>query len=284
VTPRPVRNSVKIAARHSSGSSGIPASGQSPDEVGVGAFAGSVVAAAVILAPDQVIDGLADSKLLSPKRREKLFAVISAGAVAIGIGRADVEEVDRLNIYWAAMEARRRAVEALPWLTGSAGSSGCRVPQTAVVDGDALSVSIAAASIVAKVTRDSIMQEYAQFERHKRLRHDGSYLCSRTARAVAASSLVIRASVACSSATIAACIVGTVGAVKCQLSRPLRVSPLRTASNRSARLNGLANTAIELVCCVIASVASSRCAVIKINGRQEPDRTLVLWMVVHSSI
>ena len=73
-----------------------------------------VVAAAVILAPRTTIDGLADSKLLSPKRREKLFAVISAGAVAIGIGRTDVEEVDRLNIYWAAMEARRRAVEALP--------------------------------------------------------------------------------------------------------------------------------------------------------------------------
>jgi ribonuclease HII len=61
---------------------------------------------------------LADSKLLSPKRREKLFAVISASAVAIGIGRTEVKEVDRLNIYWAAMEARRRAVEALPRVPG----------------------------------------------------------------------------------------------------------------------------------------------------------------------
>ena len=149
------------------------------DEVGVGAFAGPVIAAAVVLASDQVIDGLADSKLLSPKRRQKLFAVISAGAVAIGIGRADVEEVDRLNIYWAAMEARRRAVEALPitpahiLVDGKRRISGCRLPQTAVIDGDALSASIAAASIVAKVTRDSIMEEYAQhypeygFERHK---------------------------------------------------------------------------------------------------------------------
>jgi ribonuclease HII len=84
------------------------------DEVGVGAFAGPVIAAAVILAPHTMIDGLADSKLLSSKRREKLFALISADAVAIGIGRTDVEEVDRLNVYWAAMEARRRAVEALP--------------------------------------------------------------------------------------------------------------------------------------------------------------------------
>jgi ribonuclease HII len=69
------------------------------DEVGVGAFAGPVVAAAVILAPGTIIDGLADSKLLSPKRREHLFAVISGCALAMGIGRADVEEVDRLNIH-----------------------------------------------------------------------------------------------------------------------------------------------------------------------------------------
>jgi ribonuclease HII len=83
------------------------------------------------------------------------------------------------NIYWAAMEARRRAVEALPTtpahilVDGKRRIAGCRVPQTAVVDGDALSASIAAASIVAKVTRVSIMQEYTQlhpgygFERHK---------------------------------------------------------------------------------------------------------------------
>jgi len=149
------------------------------DEVGVGAFAGPVVAVAVILSPHTVIDGLADSKLLSPKRREKLFAVIRADAVAIGIGRTDVEEVDRLNVYWAAMEARRRAVEALPkapahiLVDGKRWIAGCHVPQTAVVDGDALCASITAASIVAKVTRDAIMREYAQFypgygfERHK---------------------------------------------------------------------------------------------------------------------
>ena len=149
------------------------------DEVGVGAFAGPVIAAAVILAPQTVINGLADSKLLTPKRREKLFAVISARAVAIGIGRADVEEVDRLNIYWAAMEARRRAGRGTAHETSlysgrrQAPDVGCRVPQTAIVDRDALSASIAAASIVAKVTRDSIMQEYARvypesgFERHK---------------------------------------------------------------------------------------------------------------------
>jgi ribonuclease HII len=118
------------------------------DEVGVGA--GPVVAAAVILAPDTIIDGVADSKLLSPKRRERLFAIISRCSLAMGIGRTDVEEVDRLNIYWAAMEACRRAVEALPTkpahilVEGKRRIAGCRIPQTAVVDGDALSGSIAA--------------------------------------------------------------------------------------------------------------------------------------------
>jgi ribonuclease HII len=149
------------------------------DEVGVGALAGPVVAAAVILAPDVTVDGLADSKLLTPKRREALFAMISERAVAIAIGQVGVEEVDRLNAYWAAMEARRRAVAMLPavpahvLVDGKRCIAGCRLAQTPVVDGDALSASIAAASIVAKVTRDLVMRECAQlcpgygFERHK---------------------------------------------------------------------------------------------------------------------
>ena len=81
-------------------------------ELGVGALAGPVIAAAVILAPGAIIKGLADSKLLTAKRREALFAVIGECAVAIGVGRTEVDEVDRLNVYWAAMEARRRAVES----------------------------------------------------------------------------------------------------------------------------------------------------------------------------
>jgi ribonuclease HII len=149
------------------------------DEVGVGALAGPVVAAAVILAPDAAVDGLADSKLLTPKRRQALFTLISELAVAIAIGRAEVEEVDRLNVYWAAMEARRRAVEALPIIPahvlvdGKRRIAGCRVAQTPMVGGDAYSASIAASSIVAKVTRDSLMMEYGRlypaygFERHK---------------------------------------------------------------------------------------------------------------------
>jgi ribonuclease HII len=94
-------------------------------------------------------------------------------------GCSEVEEVDRINVYWAAMEARRRAVEALlvtpghVLVDGKRRIAGCRLSQTPVVGGDALSSSIAAASIVAKVTRDSLMVEYAQlhpgygFERHK---------------------------------------------------------------------------------------------------------------------
>jgi ribonuclease HII len=79
------------------------------DEVGVGALAGPLFAAAVILAPGTIIRGLADSKLLTAKRRQALFAVIHECAVAIGVGRSEVEEVERINVYWAAMEARRRA-------------------------------------------------------------------------------------------------------------------------------------------------------------------------------
>jgi ribonuclease HII len=149
------------------------------DEVGVGALAGPVIAAAVILAPDTIIDGVADSKLLSPKRRQALCAAIREAAIAVGIGQADVEEVDRINVYWAAMEARRRAVEDLAvvpahvLVDGKRPIAGCRLGQTPVVDGDARSASIAAASIVAKVTRDGLMTEYARacpgygFERHK---------------------------------------------------------------------------------------------------------------------
>jgi ribonuclease HII len=94
------------------------------DEVGVGALARPVVAAAVILAPNVTVDGLADSKLLTPKRRETLFTVVSECAIAIAIGQAEVEEVDRLNVYWAAMEARRRAIAMLP-----------TVPDHVLVDG-----------------------------------------------------------------------------------------------------------------------------------------------------
>jgi ribonuclease HII len=117
--------------------------------------------------------------LLTAKQRQALFAAIAGYAIAIGLGRAEAEEVDRINVYWAAMEARRRAVAALlvtpdhVLVDGKRRVAGCQLPQTRVVDGDALSASIAAASIVAKVTRDTFMTEQARlhpgygFERHK---------------------------------------------------------------------------------------------------------------------
>jgi ribonuclease HII len=143
------------------------------DEAGRGPWAGPVVAAAAILPagpggmtalPD--LAGLDDSKKLSATKREKLFAALcdasEAGAVALGIGEASVAEIDATNILAATMLAMRRAVAALPSLPDHALVDGNRLPDlpcpaTTLVGGDAKSLSIAAASIVAKVTRDRIM-------------------------------------------------------------------------------------------------------------------------------
>ena len=111
-----------------------------------GTLVGPVIAAAVILAPNTMIDGVADSKVLSPKRRQALFAVISEAAIAVDIGEAELEEVDRINVYWAAMEARRRAVEDLAvvpahvLVDGKRRIAGCGLVQTPVVEGDARSL------------------------------------------------------------------------------------------------------------------------------------------------
>lgn len=137
------------------------------DEVGRGPLAGPVVAAAVVLDPRIVPAGLADSKRLTARRRERLAEEIQACA-EVGIGIASVEEIDRLNILWASMLAMERAVEALAVRPDRALIDGNRVPEglagigTAVVGGDARSVSIAAASIVAKVRRDALMVDLAQ--------------------------------------------------------------------------------------------------------------------------
>ena len=149
------------------------------DEVGVGAWAGPVIAAAVILPGDASLSGLNDSKLLSAKRRAILFDAIRESAVAIGVGRVEVAEIDLLNVYWAAMLARQRAVEALVpapahvLVDGKRRIMGLKLPQTPIVEGDRLHPSISAASIIAKVTRDRLMEELGAvypgygFERHK---------------------------------------------------------------------------------------------------------------------
>lgn len=130
------------------------------DEVGRGPLAGPVIAAAVILHPRRPIPGLADSKTLSAARREALAAEIHAHAFAVGIGRAEVEEIDRLNILHASLLAMERAVAALGCSAQRIQVDGNRrppgLPQAEpIVGGDARVPAISAASIVAKVARDA---------------------------------------------------------------------------------------------------------------------------------
>ena len=137
------------------------------DEVGRGPLAGPVTAAAVILNPGAIPQGLNDSKQLGPKRREQLAREIHASA-AVEIVHVDVDEIERLNILGAAEEAMRRALARLDPKPAFALIDGARVPRDlpcpgrAVVRGDARVLSIAAASIVAKVARDRLMVDLAQ--------------------------------------------------------------------------------------------------------------------------
>ena len=131
------------------------------DEAGRGPLAGPVVAAAVILDDRQPIRGLGDSKVISPRRRERLFDEIRAKALACCIAEASVEEIDRLNILQATLLAMRRAVEGLRLVPQRVLVDGNRlptlkVPAAAIVKGDALVPAISAASILAKVHRDRL--------------------------------------------------------------------------------------------------------------------------------
>jgi ribonuclease HII len=136
------------------------------DEAGRGPWAGPVVAAAVILDPDNIPAGLNDSKKLSAKRREALYDPIMLSAT-VGVGEASVGEIDAMNILEATMLAMRRASANLALLPAHVLVDGNRdpglhIPTTCMVKGDARSLSIAAASIIAKVTRDRIMAELSQ--------------------------------------------------------------------------------------------------------------------------
>lgn len=148
------------------------------DEAGRGPLAGPVFAAAVILPSGLEIEGLNDSKKISEKKREKLFDEICERAISYGIASASVEEIDELNILNASQLAMRRAVAMLdptPDLVLVDGNVAREFPMTArpIVKGDALSMSIAAASILAKVSRDRVMETLAaeypiyQFSKHK---------------------------------------------------------------------------------------------------------------------
>ncbi|MCX5466898.1 ribonuclease HII [Acinetobacter nematophilus] len=143
------------------------------DEAGRGPLVGSVVAAAVILDPNNPIEGLNDSKKLTEKKREKLFIEIKEKALAWAIAEATHQEIDELNILQASLLAMRRAVEALKLVPEHVLVDGNKVPKglamrcEAVVGGDALHDEISAASILAKVTRDHEMvdldKQYPQF-------------------------------------------------------------------------------------------------------------------------
>jgi ribonuclease HII len=149
------------------------------DEAGRGPIAGPVVAACVVLPPRHTLAGIADSKQLTPAQREALYAAITQRALAWAIGLASPREIERYNILQASLLAMRRAVLALPLppqrvlVDGKHAIPSLPLPQQAVVGGDALEESIAAASILAKVARDRIMREldrlYPQygFAQHK---------------------------------------------------------------------------------------------------------------------
>ena len=148
------------------------------DEAGVGPMAGPVVAAAVIFNPETFIKGVHDSKQLQPEEREELFALIRDRAMTIGVGVAQVAEIDRLNIFHATMAAMMRAIRGLKHqpehvLVDGRAIADLDLPQTRIVGGDRKSFCIAAASIIAKVTRDQMMRDYDKlypgygFARHK---------------------------------------------------------------------------------------------------------------------
>jgi len=148
------------------------------DEAGRGPLAGPVVAAAVIIGPERRIKGLADSKLLTAEQRDALFERITERAVAIGVGIVDHETIDRINILQATRRAMIEALAALSVapdfvITDFVALRDLTCPQRNLIDGDARCASVAAASIIAKVTRDRLMLEADRtfpeygFARHK---------------------------------------------------------------------------------------------------------------------
>jgi ribonuclease HII len=149
------------------------------DEAGRGPLAGPVVAAAVVIASDRRIKGLCDSKVLPAERREELFALIHQRAVAVGVGVVDHLTIDRINILEATRLAMAQALAALALtpelvITDYVKLRDCPCPQQNLVDGDARCATVAAASIVAKVTRDRLMCALdAEFPAYGFARHKG---------------------------------------------------------------------------------------------------------------
>lgn len=149
------------------------------DEAGRGPLAGPVVAAAVIFPPSYQNSEINDSKKLTSRKRDKLYRVILEDAVAVGVGVAEADVIDRINILQASLQAMRDAVLELATapdfiLIDGLNTIRVEVPQKALIKGDALSVSIAGASIIAKVSRDRIMEMYhRQFPQYNFLQNKG---------------------------------------------------------------------------------------------------------------
>ena len=149
------------------------------DEAGRGPLAGPVVAAAVILPPGYEHPGINDSKKLSSRQRERLYAIIQHDAVSIGVGLSEAPLIDRVNILQATLLAMREAVlELFPppdfLLIDGLNRIDLATPQEAIIRGDSQSISIAAASIIAKVSRDRLMEMYhRQFPQYNFLRNKG---------------------------------------------------------------------------------------------------------------
>jgi ribonuclease HII len=149
------------------------------DEAGRGPLAGPVVAAAVILPPDYRHPEINDSKQLTPGKRERLHEVIKADAIAVGLGVVEAFVIDRMNILQATLMAMREAVLDLSLspdylLVDGKNRIDVRTPQETIVRGDARSISVAAASIIAKVSRDRIMEIYhRQFPQYNFLKNKG---------------------------------------------------------------------------------------------------------------
>jgi ribonuclease HII len=159
------------------------------DEVGRGPLAGPVVAGAVVLPGKLILPGLKDSKLVPERKRNELAREIRQKAVAWGIGIASVEEIDRLNILGATKLAMVRAVESLGikpeyLLIDALKLASLDIPQSAIINGDALSASIAAASILAKVYRDNLMEQLHQDYPHYNFASNKGYLTAEHARSL----------------------------------------------------------------------------------------------------
>lgn len=149
------------------------------DEAGRGPLAGPVVVAAVIMPKDSMIEGVNDSKKVSEKKRETLYEQIINEAIAYGVGIIDQKEIDEINILNATKKGLTTAIKELKvkpqriLVDALTGIDTCGIPYTSIIKGDAKSYSIAAASIIAKVTRDRIMREWDEiypeygFEKHK---------------------------------------------------------------------------------------------------------------------